>query len=158
MKFSNFILVDAIRDHIDAKNKEGVIREMVSSIQDAGGIQESEYEDVVKAVLRREELGSTGIGRGIAVPHTKHQSVTHMVGTVAISPEGVEFESLDGEPVHIIVLLLSPNDHTGEHLRALEHVTRQLKDDGFCRYLRQAHDCGQIKQLLDEADKGEFTK
>ncbi|MBO7680742.1 MAG: PTS sugar transporter subunit IIA [Thermoguttaceae bacterium] len=158
MKFSEFILVDAIRAEVKAKDKEGVVREMVKSIQDAGGIDESDYEGIVAAVLRREELGSTGIGRGVAVPHTKHPSLTQMVGTVAISQEGVEYESLDGEPVYLFVLLLSPNEHPGEHLRALEHITRMIKDDGFCRYLKQARDCSQIKQLLDEADRGEFTK
>ena len=75
MKFSDFILVDSIRTHIEATDKKGVIREMVKSIQDAGEIPESEYEGIVKAIMRREELGSTGIGHGIAVPHTKHPSV-----------------------------------------------------------------------------------
>lgn len=158
MKFADFILVDAIRTQIEATDKEGVIREMVKSIQDAGGIQESEYEGIVKAIMRREDLGSTGIGRGIAVPHTKHPSVDRLVGTVAISPEGIDFSSLDCEKVNLFFLLISPPDHPGEHLRALEHITRQLKDDAFCRFLKQSRNKDDILHLLDEADNNVYGK
>ncbi|MBQ7813002.1 MAG: PTS sugar transporter subunit IIA, partial [Thermoguttaceae bacterium] len=126
MKFSDFILVDSIITDLKATTNEGVIREMVQSLQNAGGIPEAEYEGIVNAIMRREELGSTGIGRGIAVPHTKHISVDRLVGTVAISSEGVDFESLDCEKVNLFFLLVSPPDRPGEHLRALEHITRQL--------------------------------
>ena len=158
MKFSDFIQVDSIRTHIDATDKEGVIREMVKSIQDAGGIPESEYEGIVKAIMRREDLGSTGIGRGIAVPHTKHPSVDRLVGTVAISPEGIDFCSLDCEKVTLFFLLISPPDCPGEHLRALEHITRQLKDEAFCKYLKQSRTKEDILQLLEEADNNVYGK
>ncbi len=158
MKFADFILTDAIRTQVEATDKEGVIREMVKSIQDAGGIQESDYEGIVKSIMRREDLGSTGIGRGIAVPHTKHASVSKLVGTIAISQEGIDFSSLDCEKVNLFFLLISPPDLPGEHLRALEHITRQLKDDGFCRYLKQAKDCSQLLKLLNDADKDVYGK
>lgn len=158
MKFADFILVDSIKTEVNATTKEGVIREMVQSILDAGGIQESEYEGIIKAILRREDLGSTGIGRGIAVPHTKHVSVDRLVGTVAISHEGIEFESLDCEKVNLFFLLISPPDRPGEHLRALEHITRQLKDDAFCRFLKQAKGRDDVLQLLDEADANVYGK
>jgi fructose-specific phosphotransferase system IIA component len=156
MKFADFVVRQAVRAELTADEKEGVIREMVQALQDAGGIEQAEFESIVKAILKREELGSTGIGRGVAVPHTKHPSVDKLVGTVAVSAEGVDFESLDGEKVQLFFLLISPPDRPGDHLRALENISRQLRDDTFCRFLKQAKDADEILQLLDEADNNQF--
>src|SRR5262249_2758777 len=138
MLMSDFVVRDAIVSDLKAGTKEGVIREMVESLRAAGYFKGGELDDVVKAVLKREMLGSTGIGRGVAIPHTKHTTVDRLVGTVALSHAGVAFDSLDGEPVYIFVLLVSPQDKPGDHLRALENVSRSLRDDSFVRSLRQA--------------------
>ena len=116
MKFSDFVSVEAIRPSIVADSKEGVIREMTQSLVDAEKIATSEMDSIVKAIMKREDLGSTGIGRGVAVPHTKHPSVSRLVGTVAISERGVDFESLDGEPVQLFFLLVSPPDLSLIHI------------------------------------------
>ena len=152
MKFSDFVATDAIRSHVDAGTKEGVIREMTQSLVDAGSIAATDYESIVKAIMKREDLGSTGIGRGVAVPHTKHPSVSRLVGTVAVSHSGVDFESLDGEPVQLFFLLVSPPDRPGDHLRALENISRQLRDETFCRQLKSAKGPVDIQHLLEEAD------
>ncbi|MCL6502488.1 MAG: PTS sugar transporter subunit IIA [Pirellulales bacterium] len=157
MKFADFISREAVRVELTADDKEGVIREMVQALVDAGKIHPEDFESIVQAVLKREDLGSTGIGRGIAVPHTKHPSVERLVGTVAISSEGVDFDSLDGERVNLFVLIVSPPDRPGDHLRALENVSRQLRDDTFCRFLKQARNAEEILQLLDEADNNQFV-
>jgi len=152
MKFSDFVATDAIRSHVDAHSKEGVIREMAQSLVDAGSIAAADLDSIVKAIMKREDLGSTGIGRGVAVPHTKHPSVTKLVGTVAVSHTGVDFESLDGEPVQLFFLLVSPPDRPGDHLRALENISRQLRDDTFCKHLKHAKGPAEIQHLLEEAD------
>ncbi len=157
MKFADFVIPEAIRAELDAEDKEGVIREMSQALLDAGGIEDEEFESIVKAILKREELGSTGIGRGVAVPHTKHPSVKKLVGTVAVSGEGVDFDSLDGEKVHLFFLLVSPPDRPGDHLRALENISRQLRDETFCRFLKQSKAAADIQQLLDEADNNQFA-
>lgn len=156
MKFADFIARESISASLRAIDKEGAIREMVQALLDAGRIDAAQYESIVKAILKREELGSTGIGRGVAVPHTKHASVDQLVGTVAISADGVDFASLDGEMVHVFFLLVSPMDRPGDHLRALENISRQLRNDTFCRFLKKARDPAEIQQLLDEADNNQF--
>ncbi len=152
MKFSDFVASEAIRSHVHAGSKEGVVREMAQSLVDAGKIAAADLEGIIKAILKREELGSTGIGRGVAVPHTKHPSVSKLVGTVAVSQEGIDFQSLDGEPVQLFFLLVSPPDRPGDHLRALENISRQLRDESFCRLLKAAKEPVDIQHLLAEAD------
>jgi PTS system fructose-specific IIA component/PTS system nitrogen regulatory IIA component len=156
MKFTDFVSRDAIIADLKADDKEGVIREMAEGLQRAGGIAQGELEGIVKAILKREELGSTGIGRGVAVPHTKHASVERLIGTVAVSREGVDFNSLDGEKVQLVFLLVSPPDRPGDHLRALENISRQLRNDTFCRFLKQAKSADDVLLLLDEADNNQF--
>ena len=156
MRFADFICRDAILAKLDAMDKEGAIREMVQALCKAGKVENEEYESIVKAILKREELGSTGIGRGVAVPHTKHPSVDRLVGSVAVSPQGVDFASLDGEVVHLFFLLISPPDRPGDHLRALENISRQLRDDTFCKFLKQAKSVEDIQTLLNEADNNQF--
>jgi len=156
MKFADFIQVAAIKSDLAADDKEGVIRELVESLVGSGALQAEDLDGILKAIMKREELGSTGIGRGVAVPHTKHASVERLVGTVGVAPEGVDFNSLDGDKVNLLFLLVSPPDRPGDHLRALENISRQLRDDTFCRFLKQARSTQDIQQLLDEADNNQF--
>jgi PTS system nitrogen regulatory IIA component len=152
MRMSDFVVKEAIAADLAANTKEGVIREMVEALRKAGYFKSTAPEDIVRAILKRELLGSTGIGRGVAIPHTKHPSVDRLIGTVAISRNGVSFESLDGEPVHVFVMLISPQDRPGDHLRALENVSRCLRDDSFVRALRQATAREQIWGLLEDQE------
>lgn len=157
MKFVDFVSREAIRTSIDVDDKEQVIRAMATALLESGKIAEDEHDSIVEAILKREELGSTGIGRGVAVPHTKHPSVSELVGTVAISEAGVDFDSLDGEKVHLLFLLVSPPDRPGDHLRALENISRQLRDETFCRFLKQSKAPADVWQLLVEADNNQFV-
>lgn len=157
MKFADFVCVKSITPELSADSKEGAIGAMVDSLVKAKAVAAAERDNIVAAIMKREELGSTGIGRGIAVPHAKHASVEKLVGTVAVSNEGVDFNSLDGEQVHLLFLLVSPPDRPGDHLRALENISRQLRDDTFCRFLKQAKTTADIEQLLNEADDNQFV-
>jgi PTS system fructose-specific IIA component/PTS system nitrogen regulatory IIA component len=141
---------------LSSSDKESVIRELVGALIEAGQIQAAEHDSIVAAIMKREELGSTGIGRGVAVPHTKHASVDRLIGTVGVSQHGIDFQSLDGEKVHLFFLLVSPPDRPGDHLRALENISRQLREDMFCRFLKQAKSGDDIKSLLEESDSNQF--
>ncbi|TWU20560.1 PTS system mannose-specific EIIBCA component [Novipirellula galeiformis] len=157
MKFADFISTKAIRADLKAVSKEEVIQELVQSLLDSGQIDADQQQDIISAIMKREELGSTGIGRGVAVPHTKHPSVQKLVGTVGVSVEGVDFDSLDGERVQLFFLLISPPERPGDHLRALENISRQLRDENFCRFLKQSKTPDDISQLLQEADDNQFV-
>lgn len=153
MQMSHFVVKDAMVPDLKATTKDGVIREMVESLRTTGQFPANDSEDIVRAIQKRELLGSTGIGRGVAIPHTKHSSVNRLIGTVALSRAGVNFDSLDGEPVHVFVLLISPQDQPGAHLRALENVSRSLRDDGFVRALRAATTRDAIWDLLADSEQ-----
>ncbi|MDA7926243.1 PTS sugar transporter subunit IIA [bacterium] len=157
MKFSDFVRTEAIRAELTSSDKEGVVRELVASLVESGQLGGDDQEAIVQAVLKREELGSTGIGRGIAVPHTKHPSVTQPVGTVGVSRTGVDFQSLDGEQVQLFFMLISPPDQPNDHLRALENISKQLQDETFCRFLKQSRTSEDIQQILEEADNNQFV-
>lgn len=152
MNLSEFVVTEAIVPNLEATSKDDAVQAMVGSLKDAGAIPAGDEESIVAAILKREELGSTGIGNGVAVPHTKHPSVDRLVATVAISTEGVDFASLDGEAVYILFLLVSPPDRPGDHLRGLENISRHLRDQTFCNFLKQSKTVADIVELLEEAD------
>ena len=154
MKLSDFVIPEAIIVDLRATGKEDAIREIVRSLCQAGRLGEGDLDSVARAILGREELGSTGIGQGVAVPHTRHPTVNRLIGTVALSRRGVNFAALDGEPVDILFLLISPPNQPGDHLRALENISRHLKDERFVNFLRQAKDRENVIELLEEADQG----
>ncbi|MEZ6058238.1 MAG: PTS sugar transporter subunit IIA [Planctomycetaceae bacterium] len=156
MKLCEFVVEDAIVSDLGAVSKEDAIRRLVAALRTAGKIAAEHEEKIVSAIMTREELGSTGIGRGVAVPHTKHASVDSLVATVGLCHEGMDFASLDGGDVQIIFLLVSPPDRPGEHLRGLETITRHLKKDDFCKFLRQAKTREHVVDLLKEADENEL--
>ena len=157
MNFADFITTKAIRAELKAQTKDAVIEELVQALLDSGEIEADQKEDIIDKIMKREELGSTGICRGVAVPHTKHPSVQKMVGTVGVSESGVDFDSLDGERVQLFFLLISPPERPGDHLRALENISRQLRDETFCRFLKQSRTPEDIHQLLQEADDNQFV-
>jgi mannitol/fructose-specific phosphotransferase system IIA component (Ntr-type) len=153
MKLSDFVVREAVTVDLQATTKEEAVREIVAGLRDAGRLNDADLEGVTRAILNREELGSTGIGQGVAVPHTRHPTVDRLIGTVALSRKGVEFAALDGEPVNILFLLVSPPNQPGDHLRALENISRHLKDEQFVRFLRQSRTREQVLDVLDEADQ-----
>ena len=156
MRLTEFVIQEAIIADLKAETKESAIRQMVASLKESGKIRPTDEDPIVGAIMKREELGSTGIGRGVAVPHTKHPSAESIIATVALCHDGLDFESLDNESVFILFLLISPPDRPGDHLRGLETITRHLKKDDFCSFLKQARSSNQVYDLLREADDNEI--
>lgn len=152
MKLKDFIVPQAIVPQLQASDRNGVVRELVGALASAGAIPAGAVDELVAAVIDREMKGSTGFGKGVAVPHTKTTTLTKMVGTVGRSEGGVDFSALDRQPVYSVFLLLSPTDQPQLHLQAMNVVFGNLQEDIFRRFLRQAKTRETILELLDEAD------
>jgi len=152
MRLCDFILEEAVLGELRAGTKREALATLVRALVDAGCLDPNALDSVVEALLRREEIGSTGIGHGVAIPHAKHSAVRRLLGAYAHSSAGVPFDALDGQPVTCIFLLLWPDGVIGPHLEAIAQVSRVLKQEGFLDRLRAAADKREITGLLAEAD------
>jgi mannitol/fructose-specific phosphotransferase system IIA component (Ntr-type) len=154
MKLRDFIVSEAVVAELRASDRDGVIRELVTSLAAAGAVPKEAVDEVVAALVKREMNGSTGFGKGVAVPHVKHPKVQRMAGTIGRSVNGVDFAALDHQPVYSVVLLLSPENQPQQHLQAMNIIFSNLQRDMFRRFLRQSTTREGIVELLDEADQG----
>lgn len=153
MKLSDFIVPDAIIPDLKSDTRDDVIRELVEALSQAGKLAPDTVEEIVQQTIAREQQGSTGIGKGIAVPHIKHAAVSEIVGTIGCSGNGVDFASLDKAPVYSVMLLISPTNNPEKHLEAMEKLFSHLQRDMFRKFLRQAETTKAIIDLLHEADE-----
>jgi PTS system nitrogen regulatory IIA component len=151
MKIMEFINTKAVAADLKATTKEGVIKELSGLLAKAGAIKEDKT--LVRTLLDREALGSTGIGQGVGIPHGKCSIVKELVAAFGISKRGVDFNALDGEPVYIFFLLLAPEDSAGPHLKALARISRLLKDKYVRNDLIKAESEQEILKILKEEDE-----
>jgi mannitol/fructose-specific phosphotransferase system IIA component (Ntr-type) len=142
----------AIVPRLKSTQRDEVIGELVDALISSGSAPAKLRDELIKSVLERERRGSTGFGRGVAVPHVKHKTVKNMAAAIGLSDRGVDFNALDKQPVYSVFLLLSPEDRPEEHLQAMEVIFKNLSKDTFRRFLRQAATVEEIKTLLEEAD------
>ena len=126
MNLSDFVVVEALVPKLKAKTRDEAIRELVQSLSDAGRIDSNQVEEIVRKLIEREKQGSTGIGKGIAVPHIKHSSVSEIICTIGCSGKGIDFASLDQAPVYSVLLLISPPNDPDRHLEAMESLFAHL--------------------------------
>ena len=126
MRLSDLIDEECLVPELQATDRNGVIRELVKALADRGHIPKEHAETVAKAAISRENQGSTGFGKGVAVPHVKHEAMQKMAATIGRSSHGVDFAALDRAPVYTVVMLLSPSSAPEGHLAA----DRQWADPG----------------------------
>jgi mannitol/fructose-specific phosphotransferase system IIA component (Ntr-type) len=134
---------------LSATDRDEVIRELMTALATAGVITIDQVEPLSQAVLERENKGSTGFGKGVAIPHVKHQSIPKAVAAIGISEAGIDFSALDRQPVHSVVLLLSPIE-AEKHLAAMNVIWPNLNNDRFRKFLRQSASRQEVVDLLDE--------
>ncbi|MFM9995687.1 MAG: PTS sugar transporter subunit IIA [Phycisphaerales bacterium] len=157
MKLTQLIPAGAVKPGLVSVERNDAIAELVDVLIACGAASPKLREELIKSVLEREKRGSTGFGRGVAVPHVKHKTVNRMVAAVGLSSRGVEFNALDRQPVFSIFLLLSPEDRPEEHLQAMEVIFKNLSKDTFRRLLRQSQTPDEVRALLEEADNQLLT-
>ena len=153
MKFADFVCFKSIIPELKAGDRNGAIAELISALDKAGQLGKKKCEEVIKAVIKRENDASTGMGKGVAVPHVKHEVVKDVVAAVGQSSKGIDFSSLDKQPVYSVILLISPLDNPDRHLQAMENIFRHLQQDKFRKFLRQSQTVEEIEDLLREADE-----
>lgn len=151
MKILDFLCREAITADLTSQTKKEVLNELVELLAKAKKVKN--VSEVVKTLTEREQLGSTGIGQGVAIPHGKTDSVSEIVAAFGISKKGIEFDALDGEPVYLVFLLLAPLDAAGTHLKALAKISRLLKDRFFRQALREAQSPEEVIKIIEEEDK-----
>src|SRR6188768_3332179 len=134
MKLRDFIVSDAIVASLSATDRDGALRELVTSLASSGAAPKEAVDEIIAALIKREQNGSTGFGKGVAVPHVKHPKIKKMAGTVGRSANGVDFAALDHQPVYSIVLLLSPDNAPQQHLQAMNIIFTNLQKDMFRRF------------------------
>lgn len=150
MRIVEFLSLDAVIPSLEAKTKEEVLMELVEPIT---RIHPNLNKDrLVKTLVDRENLGSTGIGGGVAIPHGKFDGLTTLAASFGKSREGVDFNSMDSKPAHLFFLLVAPKDSAGDHLKALARISRLCKDPILKSSLQNAESKMEIYRLLEDSD------
>jgi PTS system nitrogen regulatory IIA component len=151
MKIADILGRDMIVPQLSSQTKEGILRELVHGL--AKGAQRINEGRVIEILLERESLGSTGIGEGVAIPHGKSKEVKEIMAAFGRSLSGMDFQSLDGKPTHLFILLLAPENSAGTHLKALAQVSRLMKDPSFRKRLMEAPTSDDIYAIFSEGDE-----
>ena len=149
MKILEVLDKEAILVELKSDDKKGVLEELVTPAARIAGVN---HEEVMRVLLEREQLGSTGIGGGIGIPHGKLKGLKSLVLGFGLSRKGVDFESMDGKPTHIFFLLVTPENSTGLHLKLLARISKILKNDLFKEKLLGATDSDEILSIIKEED------
>ncbi|MBT8367441.1 MAG: PTS sugar transporter subunit IIA [Deltaproteobacteria bacterium] len=150
MKITDVLDKEAILADLKAQNKKGILEELVAPVAEIANVNQ---EALVKVLMERERLGSTGIGGGIGIPHGKMKNLESLVLGFGLSRRGVDFESLDGRPTHIFFLLITPENSTGLHLKLLARISRILKNEPFKDRLLNASGRDEILDIIREEDE-----
>jgi len=156
MKFADFVCFEAVIPQLKAADRDGVITELVSALVKAGRLEDKKRREIIKAVIKREQEASTGMGKGVAVPHVKHEAAKDVVAAIGLSSGGIDFTSLDSQLVYSVILLISPVDNPDRHLQAMESIFKHLQHERFRSFLRQSQTAEQIADLLREADENPY--
>ena len=146
MQLDQILKIEFINDNLSARNKNEALSELVDTVIH-GGLK-VDYSSIVEILKQRESLGSTGIGEGIAIPHGKISSLDNIIVAFGRSIEGIAYDAIDGKPVHLLFLLLAPENSAGQHLKILAKISRMSKETDFRRKLLQAKSQSDLYKII----------
>lgn len=152
MRLSDIVCFEATVADLKASDRDGVIQELVDSLNEQQQLGPADAKKIVRSIIQRENEASTGIGKGVAIPHVKHDGVGRPIAVIGRSSHGLDFRSLDKQPVYTVILLISPKDNPDKHLQAMETIFRNLNKEDFRRFLRQAQSREEIRETVIDAD------
>lgn len=156
MPLTELIVCTAILDGCESLEKTGVVHQLLVRLAADGYLDKASVPSVLDGVMRREALASTGVGGGIAVPHTKHLAINRRLGILGLCRPPVDFDSIDAEPVDLVFLILAPPDSPGYQSirvpRDVEELHRRLRSDVFLERLRASTSAEGLREILSQAD------
>jgi mannitol/fructose-specific phosphotransferase system IIA component (Ntr-type) len=153
MKISELLSQNLIKTDLAGVTKEGVFGELMDLLQSAKLVKDRD--SALAAIMERENKQSTGIGRGVAIPHGKTSAVKELVAAMGISKQGFEYDSLDGEPVHVVFLLLAEEGKPGPHVLALAQIATLFKVPGFIEKLVNAKSPRELYDIIVREEERE---
>ena len=151
MRLSELLNDQSVTLTLQARDKDASIKELVQLLESAHGV--NTRGEILSKVLQRESMMSTGIGNGVAIPHGKTRLLDHLLAACAVSPSGIDFDTMDGEPATLFILLVSPESLRGPHVKALANVSRLLKEESVRNALRQSQTPADFLRVLREAEE-----
>lgn len=157
MKLSDIFCFDSVIVPLLSKNRDEVISELVDKLAENNHFGKANKEEIKKAIIKRENDASTGIGKGVAVPHVKIDSIKKAVAAIGITEQdqtGIDFSSLDKQPVYTVILLVSSADEPDNHLQAMEKIFKLLQNDKCRKFLRQSTTVEQVKDVILDFEQG----
>lgn len=157
LKLTDIVSRGAIVVPLKGRERDQVVGELVDALVSSGSIDPESREPIYLRVLDRELKSTTGFGKGVAVPHAKDSRIRKISAAIGLSAGGVEFNSLDRQPVYTVILLISPEELPNEHLRAMEAIFKHIGSDVFRRLLRQCQTSADVWSLLQEADAQKYS-
>lgn len=146
MALIDMVVEEIIKIPLESKDKPDVLRELVQILKDAGEIDD--FDTVLTAIQEREDKQSTGLEKGIAIPHAKSTAVSSLKLAIGIAPDGIDFDSLDGELSKLFFLLVAAPDQSGPHVEALAEIAKLARSNSFCKALVRADDAREVVELL----------
>ena len=150
MQLDEFLSPEQVCLSLESAERDEAVREILDQLVDANKLEAEEVQPILRAIVQRETLGTTAIGRGVAVPHARMDEMNETVIGVGLSEGGVEFHALDGEPVRAVFLVLGGSENAREYIDVMKSISEMIQTEDFRRFLWRAEDGEEVVDLMDE--------